>query len=137
MESSLHIKFDITFDNNCINLQNKWWKNEYGINLNFVISSFHLMEQFIFYIRLYAICSAEINTIKPVHTRMLHTEFFFLNLLKSNQIGIVLILFRLIWYQTKFRLVQNQTENVKKQSEKNNNQNNLTFSHIYIYREKI
>ena len=37
-------------------------------------------------------------------------KFFFLKLVKSNQIQIVISLFRLVWNLTQFRLVQNQSE---------------------------
>ena len=43
----------------------------------------------------------------------IYTEKYFLNLVKSNQNKIVLTIFRLIWNQNQFRLVQNQSENGK------------------------
>ena len=38
------------------------------------------------------------------------TENYFLNFVKSNQIWIVITLFQLIWHQTEFRSVSNQSE---------------------------
>ena len=42
-----------------------------------------------------------------------HSEKYFLNILKSNQIWIVFTPFQLIWHQAEFRLVPNQSENGK------------------------
>ena len=39
-----------------------------------------------------------------------HTETFFLNLVKSNQNCSVITLFQLIWQQMEFRLMPNQLE---------------------------
>ena len=46
---------------------------------------------------------------------IVHTDKYFLNLVKSNQIWIIITLFQLIWNQMKFRWVPNQTEHGTKQ----------------------
>ena len=47
------------------------------------------------------------------HSTHAQTEKYFRNLIKSNQNQIVFTIFRLIWNQTDFRLVPNQSENSK------------------------
>ena len=54
-----------------------------------------------------------INSENVLNVNTMNIEKYFLNILKSNQIWIVLTLFRLILQQTKFRLVPDQSENVK------------------------
>ena len=46
----------------------------------------------------------------PTQAAEVHTEIFFLNLIKSNINQIVFIIFRLIWIETDVRLDQNQSE---------------------------
>ena len=48
---------------------------------------------------------------KTLMPATLHPEKSILNLFNSNKIWIVITNFRLIWYQTEFRLVPNQSGN--------------------------
>ena len=72
-----------------------WTRRNFWINLFF--SSFFFFIEFFF----------------PVFFFCTHTEKSLLNIVKSNEISIVIILSRLIWQQTEFRLVLlNQSEKV-------------------------